>query len=167
MPPFWLFEQRSSLPLPFPRLIPSSSRAFPCYVVMEDKHAKELFGEFALCVRYYEKCLCVCVCLQLTCECLFRSVFGYTVSVWTVLLWGRAWIGNRQMPFCLSSPMRDVSQASLFSPIIPSGSLALLTQRPVPRLQNKMALMRKRGCSLPPRFALCCSVLRWFPLLCL
>lgn len=29
---------------------------------MEDKHAKDLFGEFALCVRYYEEWrLCVCV----------------------------------------------------------------------------------------------------------
>lgn len=54
------------------------------------------------------------MCLQRTRECLFGSVFGYAVSVWTVLLWGRAWIATRQIAFFLTSPMQDVSRASLF-----------------------------------------------------
>lgn len=56
--------------------------------------------------------------------------------------------GSNQAPVSLPSPVLDVSQASFFSPIIPSGSLAFLTQRPVLRLQRTMVWMRRRGCCL-------------------
>lgn len=49
-----------------------------------------------------------------------------------------------EMPF-LPSFMQDVFQASFSSPIIPSGSVAFLTQRPVRRLQNKMALWERKS----------------------